>query len=51
VSVLGSTPIEILPPAESDEEGDTNYIKHLDYGGDRQRVSMSHNFHGIYDLD
>ncbi|KAF9451703.1 hypothetical protein P691DRAFT_662602 [Macrolepiota fuliginosa MF-IS2] len=37
VSVLGSTPVEILPPTESDEEGDTDYIKYLDYGGDHQR--------------
>ncbi|KAF5363675.1 hypothetical protein D9756_000646 [Leucocoprinus leucothites] len=37
VSVLGSTPVEILPPTESDEEGETDYIKYLDYGGGRQK--------------
>jgi protein AIR1/2 len=39
VSVLGSTPVEILPPTESDEEGETDYIKYLDYDGDRRNVS------------
>ncbi|KXN90248.1 Protein air1 [Leucoagaricus sp. SymC.cos] len=37
VTFLGSTPVEILPPTESDEEGDTDYIKYLDYGGDHQK--------------
>lgn len=41
VSVLGSTPVEILPPTESDEEGDTDYIKYLDYDGDNRRVSSN----------
>lgn len=40
VSVLGPTPVEILPPTESDE-GDTDYIKYLDYDGDNRRVSFN----------
>lgn len=46
VSILGSTPVEILPPEELAEEGDTDYIKYLDYGGDRQkagRIWFPHN--------
>lgn len=41
VSVLGSTPVEILPPIESEGESDTDYIKYLDYGGDHQKVTST----------
>jgi len=50
VSVLGSTPVEILPPADEDED-DADYIKYLDYGGERQKVgSNGFNLVGAYSL-
>jgi len=50
VSVLGSTPVEILPPTDEDED-DADYIKYLDYGGERQKVSSNgFNLVGAYSL-
>lgn len=50
VSVLGSTPVEILPPTDEDEdEDDADYIKYLDYGGERQKVgSNGFNLVGVH---
>jgi len=40
VSVFGSAAVEILPPTDEDED-DADYIKFLDYGGERQKVSSN----------
>jgi protein AIR1/2 len=60
VSVLGSTPVEILPAGDSGEDEDKEYIKYLDYEVDRHvghifilllcyaiNYSTRRNFYGI----
>jgi protein AIR1/2 len=45
VSVLGSTPVEILPADDSDEDEDKEYIKYLDYEIDRHVGQIFISFH------